>query len=281
MNRFGRYFRLFGAFGRMSLTNEMAFRGNFLVKVLVEVLWLGILLIFYDTLFEHTRDVAGWNAKQYLFFLGCYYTLEGTIETLFLENALEFAELVRTGNLDFHLLKPIDEQFLVSLRKIDWSTAPKVVLGAVLMSTALAWMGWSFNPLDLAGAGRTFDPARVLGAVALFVCGVSLAYSFLLLLTSTSIWLVRNENLMELWWLFSTLMRYPRGIYNSGWGVIIYYLCWYVVPVLLVVNVPADVMVKSVEPENIVLLIAASALMLYLSRCFFFFALRSYTSASS
>jgi ABC-2 type transport system permease protein len=253
----------------MSLTNEMAFRGNFIVKVLVEVLWLGILLIFYRTLFNQTHDVAGWNENQYLFFLGCYYTLEGTIETLFLENALEFAEMVRTGNLDFHLLKPIDEQFLISLRKVDWSTAPKILLGAAIMSIALARTGWGFN------AGRVF------GAAALFACGVSLAYSFLLILASTSIWLVRNENLMELWWLFSTLMRYPRGIYDSGWGVVIYYGCWYVVPVLLVVNVPADVMVKSVEPWNIALLVAATLLMLYVSRRFFFFALRSYSSASS
>ncbi len=79
MERLARYFRLLSSFARFSLANEMAFRGNFIVKVLVEVLWLGILLVFYDTLFTHTGDVAGWNAHQYLFFLGCYYTLEGTI----------------------------------------------------------------------------------------------------------------------------------------------------------------------------------------------------------
>ena len=285
MRRPARYFRLLSAFAGFSLANEMAFRGNFLIKVLVEVLWLGILLIFYDTLFKHTGDVAGWNAHQYLFFLGCYYTLEGTIETLFLENALEFTELVRTGNLDFYLLKPLDEQFLVSLRKIDWSTAPKILLGGSIMAVAMAWMGWSFNPLDLpsalVGVRWTFEPGRVIGFVALFACGVALAYSFLLLLSSTSVWLVRNENLMELWWLFTTLMRYPRGIYEGEWWAILYYGCWYVVPVLLVVNVPAELLVRSVEPWNIALLVAASAVLLFVSRRFFFYALRSYSSASS
>ena len=129
MSRVSRYFRLLGAFGRFCLANELAFRGNFLVKLLVEVLWLGILLIFYQTLFANTSNVGGWDAHEYLFFLGCYYALEGLIETLFLENAIDFADMVRTGNLDFYLLKPIDEQFLVTLRKIDWSTATKVPLG--------------------------------------------------------------------------------------------------------------------------------------------------------
>ena len=54
----------------------------------------------------------------------------GLIETLFLENCNEFAELVRTGDLDFLLLKPIDEQFLITCRHVDWATAPNVLMGA-------------------------------------------------------------------------------------------------------------------------------------------------------
>ena len=271
MSRLSRYFRLLGAFARFCLTNEMAFRGNFVMKVLVEVLWLGILLIFYQTLFTYTSQVGGWDAHQYLFFLGCYYTLEGLIETLFLENAIDFADMVRTGNLDFYLLKPIDEQFLVSLRKIDWSTATKIPLGVAIMAFALAAMGW------------TFDPGRLAGFVLLFACGAALAYSFLLILSSLSVWLVRNENLMEWWWLFTTLMRYPRENYMRGWAYPLYIACWYIIPVLLVTNVPAQSMVRVLDltVENVALLIGATAVMLYLSRRFFFYALRSYSSASS
>src|SRR5271154_1581741 len=78
-----RYLRLWAAFARFDLANEMAFRGNFLMKVLVELLWLGILLVFYRVLFKETNSIAGWDEHQYMFFLGCYYTLEGLIETLF------------------------------------------------------------------------------------------------------------------------------------------------------------------------------------------------------
>ncbi len=129
-------------------------------------------------------------------------------------------------------------------------------------------------------AGRS-TPGRALGFTRALFAVVSWAYSFLLLLASTSVWLVRNENLMELWWLFTTLMRYPREIYKEGWSYPIYVACWYVIPVLLVVNVPADVMVRAAEPQSIAMLVAASALLLLVSRLFFFRALRSYTSASS
>src|SRR5262245_28211864 len=139
----GRYVRLLLAFARFSLTQELAFRGNFLIKVLVEVLWLTILIIFYDTIFSKTTSVAGWSREEYLFFVGCYFALEGMIETLFLSNCSEFADLIRSGDLDFYLLKPIDEQFLLTCRTIDWSTVPNVLMGVGVMAYALREMGWA------------------------------------------------------------------------------------------------------------------------------------------
>ena len=73
---------------------------------------------------DAVRSRAG-PRTQYLFFVGCFFALNGLIETFFLDNCNEFAELVRTGDLDFLLLKPIDEQFLITCRKIDWGTAPE------------------------------------------------------------------------------------------------------------------------------------------------------------
>src|SRR5262245_42462503 len=104
----GRYLRLFAAFARFGLLSEMAFRSNFLVKLFVEILWLFLLLVFYGTVFRQTDHVAGWSQAQFLAFLGCYFALEGVIETFFLSNCTEFSTLVRSGDLDLYLLKPID-----------------------------------------------------------------------------------------------------------------------------------------------------------------------------
>src|SRR6202011_3136539 len=99
----GRYLRLLAAFARYGLARELAFRGNFLVKVSVEVLWLLLLILFYKTVFSQTSVVAGGSEAEYLFFVGCYFAMEGLIETFFLENCNAFADLVREGSLDFYL----------------------------------------------------------------------------------------------------------------------------------------------------------------------------------
>ncbi len=265
----GKYLRLLGSLARYTLVRELAFRGNFLVKVSVEVLWLGILVAFYRTVFARTSHVANWSEPDYFFFVGCFFALNGLIETLFLENCNEFAELVRTGDLDFLLLRPIDEQFLITLRRIDWGTAPNVIMGGVLMAIALVQKGWQF------------DPVRLGAFVVTFVSGAVIAYSFMLLLTSLSVWMVRNQSLMEMWWLFSSLARYPREIFSGRWAEPLGNFFTFVIPILLVSNVPANVMVRVLDPPMVVLTIVAAVVLLWISRRFFQHALRSYRSASS
>lgn len=263
-----RYARMMGGLARFTLAREMSFRGNFLVKVSVELLWMGILVAFYRTVFAKTSTIAGWSEPDYFFFVGCFFAINGLIETLFLENCNEFAELVRTGDLDFLLLKPIDEQFLITCRKIDWGTAPNLVMGAILMVIALVQKGWEF------------DAARVAAFAATFACGVAIAYSFMLMLTSVSVWMVRNQSLMEMWWLFSSLVRYPREIFSGGADVLGKFFT-FVVPILLVSNVPANVMVRVLDPSMVAWTAGVAAGSLWVSRRFFHVALRSYRSASS
>jgi ABC-2 type transport system permease protein len=269
MNSLFRYLRLLTAFGRFSLLNEMAFRGNYLLKVSVEVLWLGLLILFYKTIFGRTAVVADWSESEYLFFLGCYYALEGLMETLFLSNCTEFAELVRKGDLDLVLLQPVDEQFLISFRSVEWSTVPNVFMGVGLMAFGLYREGWAF------------DAVQVLTFLVTFGCALAMAYSFLLILSSTAVWMVRNQSLYELWWLFTSLMRYPKEIFNGPLASPVGRFFTFIIPVLLVTNVPARTMVKVFEPWLAAYMVAATVALLAASRWFFHRALRSYRSASS
>jgi ABC-2 type transport system permease protein len=271
MTALGRYIRLWLSFARFSLVRELAFRTNFLVKITVEILWLSILLLFYHTVFQQTSVVADWSQGEYLFFVGCYFTMGGLMETLFLENCNEFADLVRSGDLDFHLLKPIDEQFLITCNKVDWSCAANVVMGIGVMLAGLAQIP------DLA-----VEAGHVVLFLVMFACGAAMAYGFLLLLMSMSVWFMRNQSLFEMWWLFTTLMRYPREIFlKQGWAQPAGFFFSFVVPIMLVTNVPANIMVRVIQPWFVAYAVAATVLVLWGSRRFFRYALRRYRSASS
>ncbi|MSU80352.1 MAG: hypothetical protein EXS16_19950 [Gemmataceae bacterium] len=264
-----RYARLWLSLAKFSLLGELAFRTNFLVKVFVELLWLAILLVFNFTIFRQTTTVADWSEFDYLFFIGCYFAMGGLIETLFLENCNEFADLVRSGDLDFFLLKPIDEQFLISCRKIDWACAPNVVLGFIVMAGAL-WLGE--RPVTL--------PAVAL-FLLMFACGAALAYGMLVALMSASIWTMRNQSLFEMWWLFTTLMRHPRSIFEGRLASPAGLFFSFVVPIMLVTNAPAEVMVRGIDWRIVCFTLSASVIAVTVSRWIFRSAMKRYRSASS
>jgi ABC-2 type transport system permease protein len=76
-------------------------------------------------------------------------------------------------------------------------------------------------------------------------------------------------------------MRYPREIFGGGWAAPLGWFFTFIIPILLVVNVPSRIMVKVFEPWMIFFTIAVTLLLLFTSRWFFRFALRRYRSASS
>jgi ABC-2 type transport system permease protein len=87
---------------------------------------------------------------------------------------------------------------------------------------------------------------------------------------------------MEMWWLFTTLMRYPREVFAAtSWARPVGAFFTFVVPILLVTNVPANVMVQTLDRRFIAGMVVATAALLLVSRAFFRKALRSYRSASS
>ena len=264
-----RYSRLWLSLAKFSLLGELAFRANFLVKVFVELLWLGILLVFNFTIFRQTGTVANWTEYDYLFFIGCYFAMGGLIETLFLENCNEFADLIRSGDLDFFLLKPIDEQFLISCRKIDWACAPNVVLGFLVMGGAL-WLG-----------EHPVTPQSAALFLLMFGSGAALAYGMLVTMMSASIWLMRNQSLFEMWWLFTTLMRHPRSIFVGRFASPAGLFFSFVVPIMLVTNVPAEVMVRGIDWRIVAYALFASVIAVMGSRWVFRTALKRYRSASS
>lgn len=264
-----RYVRLSVSFARYGLVREMTFRGNFVARVAVEVLWFVLMMAFYATVFARTTSVAGWSEPEYFFFIGCYWALSGTIESVFLNNCSEFSELVRSGDLDVYLLRPVDEQFLITCRDVDWANVPNVFMGVGLMTLALARLDW---PVDVIKVGL-FS--------ALFLSGLAIAYSLLLMMTSLSVWMLRNQNLYELWWLFTSVMRYPREVFTGSWAGPLGVFFTVVVPIVLVVNVPASVMVRAFEPWAAGYAVFAAVVLLTLSRRFFRYALQKYRSASS
>lgn len=265
-----RYFRLAWSMARYCLIRELGFRFNFIARCLAGVAWLSVLVLFFQMIFLSTNRIGEWDRHEYLFFLGTGFLLNAVLDTVFLSNCTHFAELIRTGDLDFALTKPIDEQFLVSFQRVDWSEVPSIFVGIGLLVSACVATG---TPITL---------ERTMGYSLLLLAGIAIMYSLMLMMAASSVWIVRNQGLYEMWFYVTQFARYPADIYRGNWlGVSLRFVLMFMVPVLLAVNVPARYGVKIVSWPMVMYLMFAAAAMLAASRWFFRYALRAYRSASS
>jgi ABC-2 type transport system permease protein len=239
------------------------------------------LIVFHHANFIGTQE-TGWGKYEFFVFLATTWFINSLVQAFFMPNAQEFSELIRTGNLDFALLKPIDTQFLISFHRVEWSSLVNILTAMVLLAVSL----WdlttrSENPLILGWLTIVLYPLYIL-------MGVAILYSLMISLAATSIWLGRNQSLYNFWFYITNFARYPMEIYQRGWGLPLWGLFTFVIPVLVVVNVPARLLAQPLRPEGrwwewalMGFAALATLLSLAVSRWVFRRALLSYRSASS
>ncbi len=297
------YFRVWRTFLRNSLVREMTFRGNFLITIVTRGFWFVAQLTLFEIIYRNVDAINDWTRAEYFAFMATGMLINAVVEAFFMPNCANFSELIRTGNLDFALLKPIDTQFLISFEKMDLAMLNQILMAGGLLGYALFEIGSAAIPMSLAMELLHADPHALFSSVAIaaawltfdvlvkalvylvyLLAGVAFLYSMMIALASTSIWFGRNQGLYDFWFYLTIFARYPRSIYSgSPTGEVLRFSFSFVIPILLVVTVPArSLLDKPLDPSLIGVIPPVAALAgLWVSRRIFILALRSYRSASS
>jgi ABC-2 type transport system permease protein len=267
------YGRVFLTFARNSLVRDMTFRTNFIIECVTSLSWMSMNLAYYLLIFQFTPSIGSdWGQYEFFAFLATTLFINSLVQALFMPNCEEFSELIRTGGLDFALLKPIDTQFLISLNKISWSSFSNFLFACCLLAYSLGRLHHLPTPAQM-----VLYPLYV-------ACGVAVMYSLMITLAATSVWLGRNQTLYEFWFYITNFSRYPMEIYQGTIGTPLRIAFTYILPLLVVVNVPAQLMVKPLAGQNwplVIFALIATAASLAASRYVFRKAMLSYRSASS
>ena len=156
------------------------------------------------------------------------------------------------------------------MEKIDLGTLSHLILSGSLLV-------YSVSRLEV-----TITPWMVLAYVAMLIVSVAFFYSLMLVLAATSIFFGRNQGLYDFWFYITIFSRYPREIYlGSLAGDVLYFTFSSLLPVLLVVNLPAQVLAgKLFQPSWIwVWMLVATGVGLYVSRRIFLWSVDNYRSA--
>lgn len=262
-----RYWSIYKILLRNSLIREMSFKGNFLLWLVTELLWFMGQLIFVDVLFLYTDRIGTWSKWEVVLLIGTHQIISQTFQAFCYVNVANLPELIRTGRLDLMLLLPIDAQFAVSTRQFGLDNVVNVGVGVGFVAFSLNRLGIMPGPVQVV----CYGVAVLLGAVV--------HYAIMFTLATLSFWIVRAQGLIYGYYNLVNISRYPAEVFG---GVFRWLFTW-LIPVIVVANFPARILVKAaVRPYGLLWeLLGAVVLTVGLSRLFWLYALRRYSSASS
>ena len=262
-----RYIDIYAIMLRNSLIRELSFKANFLLWMIVEVLWFCGQIVFFSIIFGNVDRIGDWTKWEVVLLIGTHQMIAQLFQAFFFVNLANIPELVRTGKLDSLLVLPIDSQFAVSTKQFGLDSIINAALGGVVVCASLSKLGIVPTPMS------------ILLYLSALVFGIAVHYSIMLGLAAVSFWIIRAQGLVYGYFNFLNIARYPDVIYPWLFRLVFSWL----IPVIIIANIPARLLIKPFEQPVWLMfhLIAASSIVFWLSRIFWRFALRHYSSASS
>ena len=182
---------------------RLAYRADFLIMAVGDVLLAAVGLLFLTTLFHHLPGLGGWSAAEVLYCWGFAEAAVGLFFVVFGGLFVLNQRYIVGGELDRVLLRPLDPYAQVLLDNVSWEDLPVLFLGIGAMAWAAPDLGdvaawrWAMVPL------LVVTSACVLGGLLTTVSSAG----FHLHHRGTSVGLVFQ---------LSTFTRYPLDLFHPA-----------------------------------------------------------------
>jgi ABC-2 type transport system permease protein len=252
-------------FFRVSAMNELHYRANLFIQIAQSAFALGTGLVALALVFSRTDDLDGWSQAELLVVMGVFTMMGGIIRSVIQPNMQRLLDDIRRGTLDFTLTKPADAQVLVSVRELHLWQGVDVLTGLIVLAVAVARLDDGLSALD------------VVAFVAMTLLGAVMIYCFWLMMATGAFWLVRMDEIHELFQGVYRAGQYPVGVY-PGWLRI---GLTFLVPLAFAVTVPSEAITSRLGWGTVALAAGVALVLAVASRAFWKAGLRRYSGASA
>lgn len=244
---------------KTNLSSAMEYRASFISQVIGMLINDGIYFVFWLLFFDRFKVVRGWGMSDMVLLFSIITTGYGLAFVGF-GNAMNLAELIAQGRLDYYL------------------TLPRDVLLHVLASRSIlsAWGDLTFGLMAYLFTGRFSLPEIALWLLASLCSGAVLVSSFSIF-GCLSFWLGNASQLaIQANNAILTLAMYPRDIFEGA----VRFLMLTLIPAAFVGAIPLDV-VRRLDWTALLGLIAFAIGITLFMRFVFYTGLRRYESGSA
>lgn len=112
---------------KAALLAAAEYRTDLIIGIFYNSIWLGVSIAPALVVFEHVDAAGGWTLPRLLFVAALWYGLDAIVWMLLIPNIAMWPELVRSGEMDMILLRPIDGLVMASLGTLRPQDVPKLM----------------------------------------------------------------------------------------------------------------------------------------------------------
>jgi len=258
-------FRLLTTLLKINIQQELAYRADTVVNLLLNLMWLGWELLSLSIIFSNTATLGGWGPGELIALLGVFRLVNMLMAALIWPNTEKFNASMRDGSLDYTLLQPVNSLFLITFSRIVIWRVWDLVLATILIVVGLNMSGGSATLFNL------------ISFVLLVISGALVIYSLWIVLIACTFWFVKFDNNVTILQALLDSGRYPATVYPPWLRLIL----TFIVPIAVATTVPLQALRGDLPGWQVFLFLGVSAASLLVARQVWQAGIRRYSSASS
>jgi ABC-2 type transport system permease protein len=261
-----RYIRINLILFRNSIIRDLKINGYIISSVLFQIFDIVFSILFFDIIFSNVQELGGWNFYQALF-LYAFAKLIIVVSTIWTKRGVQSIgkDLIRMGDLDFYLTKPVNPMVLVSISKPQvYEFLNLFFIVPLLLYSALK-------------SGISIGYLNIIWFVLLFAVAQALYYFISVLTVLPAFWFIRLWSLTDILNRLSQFMRYPVNIFP----LYLKFLLMVLVPILSVSFIPVNALFYPPKTLYIVFILVLTAIFGLITTKIWKAGLKHYGSASS
>jgi ABC-2 type transport system permease protein len=197
--------------------------------------------------------------------MGIFVLMGGVINAVIQPNMTRLLDEIHQGTLDFALTKPADAQGLISVREFHLWSLTDVLVGVLVLSYGIYYYQGRVGILQ----SFEFLLALVMGSI--------LIYCIWLIITCTAFWIVRVDEIVNLF----------QGVYAAGRWPVDIYPRWlqvgltFIIPVAFAVTIPAEALTSRLTPTILAGTFGLTIMFSLVARIIWRLGLKNYSGASA
>jgi len=258
-----KYGKVYLEFISHCFSEAMSYRLHFVLLIIMDLMFYISLLGSVDFIFRHVSTIGPWGRTEFMFFISFIIAIDHLHMTFISESFWNLSSDIRTGKLDFVLLKPIGSLFQIFFRFIRPATLVNIFVpwsliiyyGSQLDLSIIAWFSLPF----------------------LVLLGLTLLTSIEILISMSMFWTIESFGINFLRMQLQQLSRWPDFVYQ-------FYARKFfslVIPVLLIGSAPVKFLLDQSHWQLLLLMLFITLVCWLLIGFFWKRGLRFYESASS